>query len=71
MIQFIGVIRVAKSYTYLDTLLDGGRDVVEADGALHEGQHGVRVHRTQVDLGVHHLGAGEVGRCGIQGFRVK
>ena len=41
----------------LDALLDGRRDVVQADRALHQRQHRVRLHRAQVHVGVHHLGS--------------
>ena len=41
----------------LDALLDGRRDVVQADGALHQRQHRVRLHRAQVYVrDGHHLG---------------
>ena len=51
-----------RPFTNLHALFDRRRDVVEADGALHEGQHRVRLHRPQVHVRVHHLGGRGWGR---------
>jgi len=38
----------------LDTLLDGGRDVVKTHGALQQGQQGPRVDQPQLQVGLLH-----------------